>query len=66
MICQKIFCSSANLRKKSIYLNLVAGYQHKPRSNYATTPDPLHQYTERFQADPQSPRAAQLTVKIGF
>jgi hypothetical protein len=34
----------------SLFFNLVAGYQHKPRSNYSATQSPRFSYTERFQA----------------
>jgi len=33
----------------SVYFNFIGGYNHKPRSNFAVTTDPRHQYTERFQ-----------------
>ncbi len=34
----------------SVFFNFVAGYQHKPRSNFSRTQNPLYTYTERFQA----------------
>lgn len=38
------------LMSDSLFFNFVAGYQHKPRSNYSHTQSPLYTYTERFQA----------------
>ncbi len=33
----------------NLYFNFVAGYNHKPRDNWADSEAPRYQYTERFQ-----------------
>lgn len=33
----------------NLYFNFVAGYNHKPRDNWADNPVPRYRYTERFQ-----------------